>query len=452
MGGLLAKANVNAAVHREAVVANAEGTVDIQGNGIVQPGAFAGTALAAVQRNGLIYPGALTANGISTVYDNGVIHRGAFSDMFTINFSNGAASVVAILLALHLDDPSGNVRYGMALFLYAFILVLFVAGLALSYFLVMDNDKSHDKTEIIPVKLNAPTRLVFVGNPGVGKSTLLNGLCGKPAFESGVTSGEPSLTTESKSETDNDGNVFIDTPGMSDNRTPDKAAKEITMAIRDNASFGNLKLFFVLTLDNGRVRATDTTTIKLVLDTLPANTPYGIIVNQIGPKSLQKLNSDRKNFEKLVVTLNQGRENQTTDIHLIEKDENLEEMDNAVVTNNPLAVFINSLCSCDAIFNVSDVVSTEEAVKKDIEILVRVLEDNDEKFRKDILILAETLEDNDEKFRNEVEKVESKANLELESLRKETEDYEIYKWYAQYAGRGCRVHPQGLVNPWRKQG
>eukprot|EP00579_Thalassiosira_antarctica_P030714 CAMPEP_0202030366 /NCGR_PEP_ID=MMETSP0905-20130828/64459_1 /ASSEMBLY_ACC=CAM_ASM_000554 /TAXON_ID=420261 /ORGANISM="Thalassiosira antarctica, Strain CCMP982" /LENGTH=185 /DNA_ID=CAMNT_0048594163 /DNA_START=150 /DNA_END=707 /DNA_ORIENTATION=+ len=59
------------------------------------------------------------------------------------------------------------------------------------------------------------TKTIFIRNPGTGKSTLLNGLLGKAAFESGISSGQ-SLTTVLQWEETSNGDSYANTPGLSD--------------------------------------------------------------------------------------------------------------------------------------------------------------------------------------------------------------------------------------------
>ena len=103
--------------------------------------------------------------------------------------------------------------------------------------------------------------------------------------------------------------------------TRGQAAHQIIAAMKENSAHGTMELIFVVKLDTGRVHATGTVTIQLVLEAIPKNTPYGIIVNQIEPKVHEELFSgNRQNFEELCVCLNQGRQHKKTLIHFIECD------------------------------------------------------------------------------------------------------------------------------------
>eukprot|EP00178_Gracilaria_changii_P013247 TRINITY_DN37450_c0_g1_i1.p1 TRINITY_DN37450_c0_g1~~TRINITY_DN37450_c0_g1_i1.p1 ORF type:complete len:315 (+),score=39.29 TRINITY_DN37450_c0_g1_i1:33-977(+) len=130
-----------------------------------------------------------------------------------------------------------------------------------------------------PSELQMSQYTIFIGNPGVGKSFLLNSLLQEQKFQSGVSYGEgltQTLQLEQDSHTPN--TFWGDTPGLSDINRRKKAAEEIEKAMKQN---GYYRIVFVLTLESGRFRPDDILTMKLVLDVIPKQVPFGIIINKV---------------------------------------------------------------------------------------------------------------------------------------------------------------------------
>ena len=121
------------------------------------------------------------------------------------------------------------------------------------------------------------TSIIVIGNPGAGKSTILNGLAEEVLFTSGISLG--SGLTYQLDEKRNENGIFFDTPGLADDTHREAAGKAISTALRKGGSFK--VLFFVLT-ESGRIVVQDVTTIKLVLDAVPEiKNNYGIVINKI---------------------------------------------------------------------------------------------------------------------------------------------------------------------------
>merc|ERR1712232_629269 len=102
-------------------------------------------------------------------------------------------------------------------------------------------------------KYHLKKSLIAVGNPGRGKSTLLNGIATKPLFKSGVSIGT-GLTFKLDEDILPDGVRLLDTPGLDDIAKREEAAKQIYEGLRSEGLF---KLLFVIVLDAGRMAPAD---------------------------------------------------------------------------------------------------------------------------------------------------------------------------------------------------
>jgi len=135
-------------------------------------------------------------------------------------------------------------------------------------------------------KRSSRRNMIFCGNPGAGKSTLLNSLMGKVIFNSGIAIGK-GMTFRFDCKECEDGNNYMDTPGLSDLSLRKQAADAIAQALR---SGGWYRLFFVVTLESGRFKPDDLTTIRLVLGASKDIKDYGLILNKVSKKVAKQLN------------------------------------------------------------------------------------------------------------------------------------------------------------------
>src|SRR5690349_9640491 len=90
-------------------------------------------------------------------------------------------------------------------------------------------------------------KILLIGNPGVGKSTLLNGLVGTAAFKSGISRDGSGVSTTLQAYSNN-GITYVDTPGLSDDVRRKQCADEIEKSLKLNGSY---YLCFVLTMEAG---------------------------------------------------------------------------------------------------------------------------------------------------------------------------------------------------------
>ena len=107
---------------------------------------------------------------------------------------------------------------------------------------------------------------IFIGNPGVGKSALLNCILGEGKFESGLSVGTGLTSVCQIAFNQRDGIFYGDTPGLYDIKKLEEAAEEISKALKSGD--GNYRIVLVLKLDGLRLRPQDSLMMKLVLESI----------------------------------------------------------------------------------------------------------------------------------------------------------------------------------------
>lgn len=126
-----------------------------------------------------------------------------------------------------------------------------------------------------------PSNVICIGNPGVGKSTILNTLIGDTIFRSGPSLGRGLTRVVTRHEEEEF--TYVDTPGLDDISCRAEAASRIESLL--SSLNGWVKLLFVVTLEGGRVRSGDLATVDLILSALKTagfemENRYSVIVNK----------------------------------------------------------------------------------------------------------------------------------------------------------------------------
>eukprot|EP01033_Poteriospumella_lacustris_P006175 gene6175-4435_t len=148
---------------------------------------------------------------------------------------------------------------------------------------------------MLAVVAQALEHIILVGNPGSGKSTILNSLVGDVVFSSGVSLGGGHTKFI---QTHVSGLVkYSDTPGLDDIKSKEAAAHEIEKLFSES---DNVKLVFVVTLESWRIKPADATTIKVVLDSLgqgDMTNKFTVIVNQASDELASVLSQGGEAFK-----------------------------------------------------------------------------------------------------------------------------------------------------------
>eukprot|EP00558_Chaetoceros_sp_UNC1202_P005408 CAMPEP_0197237186 /NCGR_PEP_ID=MMETSP1429-20130617/4087_1 /TAXON_ID=49237 /ORGANISM="Chaetoceros sp., Strain UNC1202" /LENGTH=333 /DNA_ID=CAMNT_0042696147 /DNA_START=44 /DNA_END=1045 /DNA_ORIENTATION=+ len=285
-------------------------------------------------------------------------------------------------------------------------------------------------------------KIIFIGNPGTGKSTLLNGTLGKSKFKSGVSYGRGMTTVLQMEQDSNTGIWYGDTPGLADVDLRQKAAAEITQALKSGDD--EYKLIFVVTEEEGRVRPTDVTTVTLVLDAITtredgtSSPPYGIIVNKMTPKKIQTLLKDASKRNAFTTCLNSKYV--TSFIHFYERKEELEDEANKVhPITDELEYFMKVLPSIRLKpEDIKDVKADEYAA------VTEAFEKEIEELKNNSVKMQAKMKENEAKYLKQVENATSKIHkMEEQAKKKEKEmQTELLKGKAENAERAKKLEKE----------
>lgn len=280
-------------------------------------------------------------------------------------------------------------------------------------------------------------RYLFIGNPGTGKSTMLNCHARKCLFKSGMSFGGGLTAKLDVEETDEI--IYMDTPGLADEQLRREAAKAIAEALKAG---GEYKVCFVLLSTQGRVRPDDKSTMKLVLNAVPElGENFGILLNQCSRKFMQGMQEPGDKLDKFISYLFSGMDRRTSKIWSAPVIEDLQDEDDAVA-EIPFHVrqFIDSLPTVQLTEGKAKGIDHDgyDRMTKAMEAMQRAMEQDRELFQQERAKSQEQLKQINEELRRVMQQAAADAVKATEPSQK-AEDAAEKSGEKSPKGSGCVV-------------
>jgi len=260
------------------------------------------------------------------------------------------------------------------------------------------------------------TNILLVGNPGGGKSTLLNTIIKKKHFKSGISMGA-GMTFDFDVLT-LDGVSFMDTPGLADIEMRQQAANAITTALRQA---GFYKVIFISVLTQGRLRPEDTTLLQLILQSAPEMTSYGFVFNQVPPHAKSKL-AEEKDVLNLLLRGGIPKDRLPTDTFVIGRIPEIDEVSDVFIEDaTDFLAFVKNAQGVEIKPQNVSAISMEgfDELRGTLEKKMNLIAQQNVSFDNQIKKLLEDRAEERKQYRAEREEERKQHQKELEALRKQ---------------------------------
>ncbi|KAK3817002.1 MAG: hypothetical protein J3R72DRAFT_460846 [Linnemannia gamsii] len=158
--------------------------------------------------------------------------------------------------------------------------------------------------------MSLSTSVIFIGNPGVGKSALLNALGG--SFASGMSEVGGLTKSVTSQHVDCNGRRLrlFDVPGIMESGGGSTISGNLKMLEETINKAGQTVLFFVITPRNGRVAPDDFAIMKTLLSNLQQSPTVGVIMTQVRSNQVAILQTSDY-YNKILNILQQTEVNTT---------------------------------------------------------------------------------------------------------------------------------------------